>query len=261
VAERRLTLEERLVDLRAHLVLPEGPDVTARVRREIEARPRTLRERLLPAASFRRALVVAALVLALIAGGLVTFSPAARNAVADWLGLTGLRIRVGGPQPTPAASPHLNLGFRVSLADARADAPFEIRVPDELGPPDAVHLLSGASSQVSLVYRPRPGLPESGETNVGLLLTQFQGTLEEELMTKVVSEGATVDPVSIAGDMGYWIASGPHFFFYVDPNGHVIEDTVRLADNVVVWERGGVTLRLETALPRGEALALARSIP
>ena len=49
-----------------------------------------------------------------------------------------------------------------------------------------------------------------------------------------------------------------HEFLYLDANGNPQPDTARLAANTLLWERDGVTYRLESALDRDAALALAR---
>jgi hypothetical protein len=39
----------------------------------------------------------------------------------------------------------------------------------------------------------------------------------------------------------------------------VVQDSTRIADNVLIWEQGDLTLRLESALSRDQALGIARS--
>jgi hypothetical protein len=47
---------------------------------------------------------------------------------------------------------------------------------------------------------------------------------------------------------------------YRDAPGTVAEQRLRLAANVLVWEQGEITLRLETAASRAETLGVAASI-
>ena len=84
---------------------------------------------------------------------LVAAVPPARSTVLDWLGIGGEKIeRVPeAPSPAPTATP-LDLGTRVPL-------PRDALVPAALGRPDAVY---EAGEIVTLLYRPRSGLPESG---------------------------------------------------------------------------------------------------
>ena len=70
--------------------------------------------------------------------------------------------------------------------------------------------------------------------------------------------GTTIEPVTVDGAAGYWLGNGVHEFFYLDTQGNPQPDTARLAANTLLWERDGVTYRLESALDRDAALALAR---
>jgi hypothetical protein len=63
--------------------------------------------------------------------------------------------------------------------------------------------------------------------------------------------------VTVNGGRGFWLEGAPHQFFYRDPDGSVRPDTLRLAGNTLLWEQGGVTLRLEADLTRDQALRLA----
>jgi hypothetical protein len=45
-----------------------------------------------------------------------------------------------------------------------------------------------------------------------------------------------------------------------DPDGTIVPDTVRLAGNVLIWQRGSLTIRLESALPLRTALRIARTV-
>jgi hypothetical protein len=76
---------------------------------------------------------------------------------------------------------------------------------------------------------------------------------------KLITTGATVTGTSVDGVPAYWI-EGAHFYMYEDSKGNVRQDTLRLSSNALVWERGGVTLRIESALSEDRALAIARSM-
>ena len=77
------------------------------------------------------------------------------------------------------------------------------------------------------------------------------------------SEGLSVTGSRIYnnGDAGIWIEGSPHVVVLVGRNGAPELHTLRLAGNVLVWEHGARTLRLEGPLRRDEALRIARSIP
>jgi hypothetical protein len=215
--------------------------------------------------------LIAALLLLAIASGLVLF-PEARNAIADRLGLQGVLIRwvdeVPSPQPSQVGAPLL-LGRPVTLDEARAAVDFPVRVPTAAGfdAPAEVYLLDqDEGAMVSFVYPAGPGLPASDETGVGALLTQFKGEADRGLIEKgLPHDGAQetqLEAISVGGEPGFWISGAPHGFFFVCYDaGECREERYRLAGNVLLWEQDGVTLRLESALSREEALAIAESVP
>lgn len=264
-------LERVLAEVGRRLEEPPAVDMAAAVGAHLRAEPATGRRNVLvfrPRPAFgltgwRAAAVALAAVIALIAGTLV-FSPAARRAVAGWLGLRGVRIEVTRPVPgTPSLSPGPapDLGPRVSLAEAERQVGFEILLPDHpgLGPPDEVHVDPlFISEQAFLVYRPRPGIPEAEATGVGLLISEFRGRADADFYKKISEGPASVQFVRVNGGDGFWI-EGLHEVSYLDPNGVLVQDTTRIADNVLLWEQGNLTLRLESALSLDEALRIARS--
>jgi hypothetical protein len=69
-----------------------------------------------------------------------------------------------------------------------------------------------------------------------------------------------VRAVEVGGILGLWIDGAPHVITFEDAAGDIHEEETRLAGNVLMWERAGVTHRIETTLPREEALALAESL-
>lgn len=255
-------LERSLEELSTHIVYPPEPDVARSVRARIEAAPRS--RGAAPRVSWPRwrpALVAATVALVVGAVSLVAL-PGVRSAVAEWLGLGGVRIQTGGPPPTPAGGP-LDLGEATTLATARSRVDFDVTLPVALGGPDEVfvdELVPGG--QVALVYRARQDLPATPDSEIGALITQFPGSLEGPVMKKViVSEPRTrLTPVRVDGSPGYWISGRPHFVSYVGPDGQPREETVRLVGNVLLWEQDGVTFRIESALSRQEALLIAESM-
>jgi hypothetical protein len=251
-------LERSLSDLGRHIAYPETPDLTATVRARIEASPRS---HWWPWSERRRALAAVVLVFVAIASATLALSPAARRAVADWLGIGGIRIVQGGRSDAPVAE-DLRLGEHVSLAEVEEETTFDVVVParPDLHAPDEVYLddvIPGG--QVSLVYRAGADLPEAEQTGVGLLVTEFRSTLDETLVKKVVPSEATVEPAVVDGLPAFWI-QGPHTLLYEDAEGDVREDRSRLAANVLIWEQDGVTIRLESALSKASALRIAESM-
>lgn len=202
--------------------------------------------------------------LAVVAAvGAAALTPGVRSAVAGWLGVLGIEIRVEhGPPPHSGVEGTLGLGGETTLEGARRAVSFPVdslHAPGFATPDVVLFSEAPAGGQVSFVFRPRPGLPEAAGTGVGLLLSQFRASLGEALIKKVVTAEASVEPVAL-GDGGYWISGRPHFIAYVDAAGRVRDETTRLAANTLVWEEAGVTYRLESELHKAQALRLARSI-
>jgi hypothetical protein len=63
----------------------------------------------------------------------------------------------------------------------------------------------------------------------------------------------------VDGQPGFWL-EGAHFFSYFDRHGDMQSEQVRLAGNVLLWERGTRTLRLEADISKEEALRIAESV-
>jgi hypothetical protein len=113
---------------------------------------------------------------------------------------------------------------------------------------------------VSLVWGARPGLPTASTTGAGLLLTEFRASISERFFQKMVGPGTTIERVHVGDRIGYWISGAPHEVVVLDPSGEPILDTVRLAGNVLMWEDGELTLRIESELGKDDALRVAASI-
>jgi hypothetical protein len=268
-------LEQALTRLGARLDYPEPADLAARVARTLRAGgqpPRRARwgvlawSRRFPSfgrPAWKPIAVAAALVLALFAGSLLAF-PSVREAVGDWLGVRGIGITVVPTlSPLPTSYRNLVIGRPTGLEEARSAVAWPVLVPEDplLGPPDEVYLdLAHLDGAVSLVWGARPGLPTASTTGAGLLLTEFRGSISERLFQKFVGPGTTIERVHVDGRIGYWISGAPHQVLVLDPSGEPIVDTVRLAGNVLMWEDGELTLRLESELGKEDALRVAASV-
>lgn len=269
-------LERRLHDLASHLEWPPTPPLAASIRQRLAegagaAGPSTRRtwaRRLGPAAAQRLAAAFAVvLLIAVVAAGIAPV----RDTVAGWLGLRGVTIERAPTPPTApprAASPSasspgagLDLGTPQSLAAARSGVRFTVSVPSELAAPAAVFVRTPpAGGAVSLLYPPTLDLPDDGQTGAGLLVTEFRGDLDLDFIGKILGPGTTLTPVDVGGRSGYWIAGAPHQLFYRDSSGAVVDDSLRLTGNVLVFESGQVTIRLECSCTASVAVAVAASM-
>jgi hypothetical protein len=276
MSQRELDLERALTDLAASLEFPPTPDLAAAVTARLGEAPAAAPAPPTPAARARRwlaglagwrRLAAAGLAVVLLAAAVLVASPGTREAVARRLGLRGIGVELGGPTPptvttTPGGRLELGLGDRVTLEEARGRVDWPVLVPAAgLGRPDAVFVNEAvpAGGRVDLVYRARPGLPASPFTDVGLLITEFQGQPTPEFLKKVTAMGV-VEEVTVGGEPGYWFSGEPHFFTYIDAAGTFREEQTRLAGNTLIWQRGDLTLRLEGELPKEEAIRIAESM-
>jgi hypothetical protein len=179
--------------------------------------------------------------------------PSTRSAILEWLGVEGVTIEPVETLPAVEPRADLDLGEAVTLEQAERRAGYDVRVPEELGPPDAVYVREEFPLEiVSLVYAADDGDDE-------YLLTQFRAGLRNVVAKKFVEPGTTVVPVTLAGGRGFWIEGAPHVVTWVDAEGMVRTDELALAGNVLLWQDGNLTLRLEGARTLREALAIAAS--
>ncbi len=208
----------------------------------------------------RRWLAAAAAVL--IAASALVVSPGAREAVARFLGVRGveiLRLDALPPGALVVALPDLDVGAPITLAEAREQLGYQPWTFDRsrFGLPDGVYLDGTA---LSYVYRPTPDLPETKVAGVGLLLTQFEGQTGYDIVKKVIDDDTAVHAVSVGDRPGLWI-EGQHAVAYRDPKtDNFVEVPVRLSGNVLLWQDGDLTLRLEVNLSREEAIAVAETL-
>ncbi len=239
-------IELELRDLGGTIAFPETPNLTAAVRARLEAP----RRRRLPLRLDRRtvAFAFAALLVAWI--GILSVPPA-RSAVLEWLGIKGVQLEFVEELPGLSVTENLDLGERTTLAEARRRAGFEVLEPEALGDADSMYFrVPPDGGQVAFLY----GTPR----RVRLLLTQFQGDYDP-WVRKIVDGGASIQRVRVNGEPGVWI-EGAHYFNYTDRSGYHVQEFVRLVNKVLLWERDGVTFRLEGDLTRKTALEIAESL-
>jgi hypothetical protein len=238
-------LEARLSSL--DVAFPPTPDLAAAVEARLAPAPRRGRiARWLD----RPRLVLALALLVAAFGAVLAASPGARSAFLEIFGIEGAVVtRV---EQLPAVTPSQSLaglGERVTLAEAARRAGFAL-VELDVGTPDAVYFKE--PGMVSFVYGDGP--------EVRLIFSQIDGRLEQAFVKKLAGEGTRVEFLRVQGEPGIFLSGEPHFFAYVSPTGGFAEEAVYLARDVLLWERGALTLRLEGALRRKEALELAGSV-
>jgi hypothetical protein len=139
---------------------------------------------------------------------------------------------------------------------------FPVAVPDLLGPPDKVFYddrVQGGG--LTLLYAPRAALPPTIDREVGALITIFRGQLQPGLFAKVLASGASLREVTVPGSgAGYWITGTHGVYLYFGADNRVQQDSFRLAGNALLFQRGDLTYRFESAVSLGDALSDAGSL-
>jgi hypothetical protein len=255
-------LERMLSRLGEELAWPETPDFAATVTSRL-AEPARRPER--PArrglVGLRRTLALAAAALLLLAGTVFAAAPGVRDAVLDFLGLQGATVERREQLPTPPPERPLDLGTRMTLDEATERLGFTPLVPQALGDPDGVYVREGLpGGELSLAYRAGAGLPRARSTRLGALVGEFRGDLSPEYIGKLLGPDSTVEQLTVDGDRAIWVEGAPHFLLYRDPDGAIVESSMRIAQNALLLERGALLVRLEGAFDRERALAIARSL-
>jgi len=171
------------------------------------------------------------------------------------------------PSPSVSPSPSIpgppgsdfDLGFMTTPSEAPTLTGFALQLPTDpvVGPPDTVWYGEG---RLTMVWASRPGLPDAQATGVGLLLSEFRGSLDRDFFGKMIGPGTTITPVTVGGVTGYWISGAMHDLVYIGVNGQIENDSRRVVGDTLIWTRGDLTFRLETALGRDEAIRIAESI-
>jgi hypothetical protein len=199
-------------------------------------------------------LLAAAIVLALAAAA------AAARFVID-LGAITIESIPGRPTGVPVTAGPEEFGRPTTLAKAEAVAGFTADVPKALGPPDGVWVdrtpaeEGPGSARIVLAWVPRVGLPAIEHARWGAVLFELQGRAEV-LSKHIYAETGTMAPVTVRGSGGYWL-TGVHTLDLLTDDGI---RTFTVNDNVLVWQAGDRTYRLESRLARVAAVRLASSI-
>jgi hypothetical protein len=223
------------------LLVPHAPDVTDAVSEAIRAGRRPRRR---VTSGVRLAILVAAALLLL----------ATAAAAARWvIDLGGITI-----EPPLTTSPSVSrppligpaFGEPMRLAEAESAAGFDAIVPSKLGEPDRVWLASGDEPDgvaIAMAWFPRPGLPRIPGTPYGASLIEVRGSAD------LVAKRVDVRFVELAAPDTFWISTVHEVELLSGGETRVFVVT----GNVLVWQDGVLALRLETNLPKADALAIA----
>lgn len=279
-------LENALVRAGRELDFPATPPLAARVHAEIAREPARQDKTRGHGRARLWLSLAAALVLALV---LLFALPDARQAVAEFLGLRGLRIFYASPTPivpptrTPQPSPALPAGAatpsapkvtatprptvaptiraaelccETTLADGQKRARFKLLVPPGTLPSRVYYQnVFDNGEQVVMVF----GDPASPRFTLYQAQRWIYGKLVSEQPQTVIQESL------VNGTRALWLSGAPHLLVRVDANGVPNYETERVVDaNTLVWETGndydGIIYRLETRENLNNAVKFAESL-
>jgi hypothetical protein len=256
-------LERELRELGALIDYPPTPDLARAARNVLEEeandQPRRFR---VAFPAIRWAAVAAAFVLV---AAVPTLSPSLRATISDWFvaehfqsagrpavddGSPERQSEAGAPAAgvsksgtSTALAPRFS-GEQISLREARARMNGALLLPrtTKLGKPEEIY--AGGTSRkdgVGLVYS--EGMPPLADTGISLVLTEVPGDLEPAYLSGKSTVKWELERVSVDGGQGYWSAGGH-----------------RLPGHVLLWEQGGVALRLEADVEKEHAIRIAESV-
>ena len=225
--------------------------------REEQAAPSLVAPRLsLP--SRRRTLILVVAAVLFLAG----VALAAR--LVFHMGAIGIEIIDGPPTSLPSnAVTDADLGREVSFAQARPWRGSPRRSPRHWG-----HPIGSGSTKPRSTWSPERSrsassprgsppreLPAIDGTNTGALSMQFEGGWEvaaEQLFAETDRYGDAI----VEGRPAFW-TTGAHTLTLVSGRE---SRRVLVTGNVLIWQDAGYTFRLETMLPRAQAIALAETV-
>ena len=251
-------LGARLQELGSALAFPPLPDVAGSVRERLPDRAASgRRARRAPPGAWRiawvpagrRTLVVAMAAVVLLAGVAMAI-PGSRHAILRALGLRGVRVeRVSRLPAVPRGqAAALGLGTPIPLAHARDAAGF------------AALVVSGPRAAGARAYLAHdvPG----GRISLLIgsqLVTEFRGR-SIPFVYKLIGPRTRVTRLRIDGDAALYLSGAPHEVLFEGGDGTMRTDRVRLVGNVLLWQHGAVSVRIEGTRSEHQALGVARSL-
>ena len=92
----------------------------------------------------------------------------------------------------------------------------------------------------------------------GVTYDEFEGTLDTDVITKVLGDESTIRRVDVGGRPGLWIDGEPHELVIRDVDGETV--IRRFAGNTLLWQDGDTIHRIEGVATLDEALAVAQGV-
>jgi hypothetical protein len=188
-----------------------------------------------------------AVALALVVVGVaIAFAvPPARSAILRLFHLGGASVvRVETLPPAVERSRTGGLGEPPTREAAERRVGFELVLPSAAR---RVYVLGDSLASVVVRAYGRP-----------VLVSEFPG--QGQFLEKLVPGRTDVERLRVDGRPALWLEGAPHVLQYFDRRRGFREEPILIRGNVLLWPRGPVTLRLEGALTRAQALELAHRL-
>ena len=204
-----------------------------------------------------------ALAFATIAGAVALFGamiavsvPSSRSAIADFFGIEGSEIEIlpspppgttATPFPTPADLPRAAIAFPLEDLDRAVE--FDVALADgEV--PRRTSVVTYAEAHVAILQY------------YGFDLWEAQ--LDSGLVAgKGVPPGVRVEEFMLRDSVpARWITGGAHLLAFRTADGTEVEESIRtVRRSTLIWRTDHAFYRIETDLPREDAVRIANSLP
>lgn len=190
--------------------------------------------------------------------------PGVRAAVLEFLQIGSVRIQLATRTPSPAAStpnpfptpyPSLfssvDLGGETTLQAAQEQVDFTILLPNypsDLGKPDRVFLQDQNGDLLVLIW-----MDPLDNNRASLSLIEMEPTA-------FISKGSpeTITETTVNDAPAVWL-QGEHYLFLTSARSG-LGINVTILGNVLIWEKDGITFRLESSLELEESTLIAESL-
>ena len=208
----------------------------------------------------RRVAVLALALFLLVPATALAVSSDLRDRVLDAFGLRDVKITT--VTRLPAADPEtrpLELGTKISLAEARKELDLAVSPPTALGTPDGIYeeiLRSGFN--ITFKYEAKTVAERIGVRR-RVLVSIVRGTIDKTIIGKTIANATKAIPFDLDGDAALLLTGHPHLLVVFRAAGGVDQTYTRFAGTTLLWQRRTVLIRVEGNLSRARLVAIARS--
>jgi hypothetical protein len=235
-------LEEELMTMGRGVQYPPTPNLPAAFWKRLESAPR----RRVPVRRLAFGGTAVAAAVFAVALGIALVAPA-RDATADLF----RSINIFETNQSTEGLPTDISGREVTLSNAEAALGAHIPQPTSPASLELKKVLLQDYGQVKVA-----ALFYSGDSIAFVLFTS-NAPIGKGIHP---GSGATAEAVSGVGDEAYWL-QGQRIVQSYNPDGSVVSASIRVTDaNTLVWSQGGYVYRIEGAMQKDTAIAIAQSV-